>query len=484
MNYAKFQHPLIETAVRHIWHPWIKRIIKRLPIVDGSAVTKTMATDGARIFVNPHYITTLSIGELAAVLVHEALHVIMRHPLRRNGRDPRKWNVACDHAINWIIDKLNYTLPKNVLEGREGSAEQIYGQVEREYEQEQQSRQQNNGESSKSEQSDDNAQSNGSNESKDSEQQDGGDSESGEQGEQGESGESGQSGEAAESGESSSESTAGNSGDPGNAYDDDGVDLFDYPLEDGETMADAERRIDRLCAGASMDMEHDDEEPSHYEKELLIDRAETELDWPKELEEYIQNLGGAEYSMNPPHIGFMQQGIICNQLNPSGIGNVVLAVDVSGSIDKPKLKLVITHLMLFIENIDYESLRIITCDTSVRFDETYFRGVPVDWNDLVRRGITGGGTKVKPVFDKLNDEGVTPDLLIYFTDLLMPRKGISMRERAIQEDDPGYPVVWLVDQEGACDGTGGLNDPEESTDNMWKTYGWEPEYGIAIDACK
>src|ERR1700756_4405855 len=74
-------------------------------------------------------------------LAHEVMHPALQHHTRRNGRDPRRWNMACDYAINPILVDAGLTLPEGVLledRFRGMSAERIYNQLEEE-EQSQQS---------------------------------------------------------------------------------------------------------------------------------------------------------------------------------------------------------------------------------------------------------------------------------------------------------------------------------------------------------
>jgi predicted metal-dependent peptidase len=55
---------------------------------------------------NPAYLAALSPDERAAVLEHELRHILHRHEERRGERDPVRWNVACDMAINSHIAGL------------------------------------------------------------------------------------------------------------------------------------------------------------------------------------------------------------------------------------------------------------------------------------------------------------------------------------------------------------------------------------------
>lgn len=394
--------------------PWIGATLQRLPITyadrtpHGQPVS-TMATNGLDIFINPAFVETLTDSNLRGVLVHEALHVINRHALRRKWRDPHKFNIAADHAINGDVYKLGFTLPDDALTALNGSAELIYKQKFGDDKAEQPQPEQ------------------GDNSESDSDNGDGDQSEQG-YGDQSGSDDNSESGSDNGDGDQSGEPGNGQAG--GNPAGADDVDLFDYPLKPGETLADAERKIDRVISQARQDAAMAGEGPTSEELRAF-EISETDLNWPKELEDYMLNIGGSDYSLNPPHIGLLNGGIIANALNPQGVGNVVIAVDTSGSINTGKLNLALTHLQLFAENIDYETLRVISCSTQIGFDETFTRGEPIDISGMP----TGGGTAFTPVFDRVA-EGQQPDLLIYFTDLQCYK---------YPEADPGYPVLWLVD---------------------------------------
>lgn len=56
---------------------------------------RTMATDGHYLYYNGAFVMGLDMDELIGVLAHEAMHPAMCHHLRRQGRHPGKWNIAC-----------------------------------------------------------------------------------------------------------------------------------------------------------------------------------------------------------------------------------------------------------------------------------------------------------------------------------------------------------------------------------------------------
>jgi len=98
-----------------------------------------MATDGVSLFYNPEFVETLNAATLAGNLAHEVMHPALHHHVRRSGRDPKRWNVACDYAINPLLVDAGLSLPEGVLiddRFRGMSAEQIYNLLETEPEQE------------------------------------------------------------------------------------------------------------------------------------------------------------------------------------------------------------------------------------------------------------------------------------------------------------------------------------------------------------
>lgn len=99
---------LVETK-----EPFYTALIEELGIGLSDHVN-TAATDGRKIWFNKKFLDTLDEEETAAVLLHETLHCAFRHIWRRGKRNHTKFNIACDYAINGIVDE-SFRLPKNAL---------------------------------------------------------------------------------------------------------------------------------------------------------------------------------------------------------------------------------------------------------------------------------------------------------------------------------------------------------------------------------
>lgn len=83
-----------------------------------------------RIHVSTKFVEAHTGSELVFVLAHELMHVIYAHLARMKGREPLLWNIACDAVINdLLIEEGVGSFPKGGvrIEGAENkSAEEIY----------------------------------------------------------------------------------------------------------------------------------------------------------------------------------------------------------------------------------------------------------------------------------------------------------------------------------------------------------------------
>ena len=115
-------------------HPFFGSLLFRLKDLECGSI-ETMATDGVSLYYNPQFVETLNAATLAGTLAHEVMHPALHHHVRRSGRDPKRWNVACDFAINPLLVDARLSLPEGILldnRFRGMSAEQIYNLLETE----------------------------------------------------------------------------------------------------------------------------------------------------------------------------------------------------------------------------------------------------------------------------------------------------------------------------------------------------------------
>jgi predicted metal-dependent peptidase len=108
-------------------YPWWASLYLHLIRVETES-EDTMAVDGTHLFFNPKFTESLTDKECIGVLMHETAHCAFLHCYRRKYREPKRWNVACDKAVNAVLVAANITLPKGcVPPGPPGMlAEELY----------------------------------------------------------------------------------------------------------------------------------------------------------------------------------------------------------------------------------------------------------------------------------------------------------------------------------------------------------------------
>ncbi len=94
--------------------PFFASIALHLKLVE-DATCETAYTDSVVLGYSPSFIDELTLAETKALICHEVMHVAMLHAFRRKNRDHQMWNVACDYAINPVIDKTGMLLPDGAL---------------------------------------------------------------------------------------------------------------------------------------------------------------------------------------------------------------------------------------------------------------------------------------------------------------------------------------------------------------------------------
>jgi predicted metal-dependent peptidase len=113
-------------------HPFFGTLLFRLGAKPLRSI-KTMATDGVSLFYNPTFVDTLTAAELQGTVAHEVMHPALQHHTRRGDRDQKRWNMACDYAINPMLIEAGLTVPNDVLVDRRFagmSAEEIYNRLD------------------------------------------------------------------------------------------------------------------------------------------------------------------------------------------------------------------------------------------------------------------------------------------------------------------------------------------------------------------
>jgi predicted metal-dependent peptidase len=403
----------------------------------------TMATDGKRHFFNPEFISGLTQQELLGVQCHESEHDARHHGSRREGRDPVKWNEACDYAINIDLIDEGFVLPKGALidpQYRGMSAEDIYrcreldAEKKRKEEQQQQEQQQNDddgddddgdqsdkdeGGDDKGDEDDDDADDGDGESDADDGDQDGDDGEGGDadgdDGEQdadggsgggdGENAEGDDDGSGAGGGEGEGESEQQSSGDPGGCGEvlDSATDASDNAEEDIKW-----ERVTRQAASMAKAV---GQLPGHVARE--IDRANNPpRDWRDELREFAEQGALRVETWNRPNRRFMHSRLVLPSTQKDGVNKGVFIIDTSGSCDDIALACVNAEATALLDDGVIDEIVVLYGDTRLTREDVYRTG-----DEMIFDPRGGGGTDMEPLFSHVAEHHDDASLIVCFTDL-------------------------------------------------------------------
>ena len=405
---------------------------------------ETMATNGRRHFYNPDFIATLTQTQLLAVQAHESEHDGRKHHSRRNGRDPKRWNEACDFAINIDLRDEGFDLPPWVLldeKYRGMSAEEIYRCRDLDEPQQPQPQpqpqdgddEQSAGDAGGDDQDDaDDAGDDGEGDAGDDQADDAGDdnSEPGD-GKPGD-GES-DDGEPGDGKPGDGESDDGEPGD-GKPGDGDATPRSVDPGRCGEVLdaeddlSDTDQRWDRITRQAASMAKAAGQLPGHVTRE--IERANNPAqDWREVLRAWFDQGALRTETWNRPNRRFIGQGLILPGSQRDGVNKAVFLIDTSGSMDDIALRCVRTEAQAALDDGVIDEAVVVYGDTRVTRVDTFRTGDDVEFDP---RG--GGGTDLRPLFKHVAEEHDDASLIVCFTDLYIGDAG----------PEPHCPVLFAV----------------------------------------
>lgn len=163
---------------------------------------------------------------------------------------------------------------------------------------------------------------------------------------------------------------------------------------------------------------------------IVADLIEPVTPWHEILERYMVSFTKGDYSWARPNRRFAPTHYLPSVGNVQECGEIVIQVDVSGSISKLELDHYNGHLKRIIELCSPERVHVLYTDTSVAKHETFERGEEVELTFYC-----GGGTDMEEGFNYLSKHGINPEVFVCLTD------GYTDFNT---DKAPDYPVVWCI----------------------------------------
>lgn len=332
-------------------HPFFGSLaLKLVPVEDPTC--KTLWTDGTSMGFNPEFVEKLSLPELVGCVCHEVMHCAQNHTTRRSDRTHGRWNAACDHAINPIIESAGMTLPDGVLskgyaQFPDMSAEEIYKHLP------------------------------------DDDDGDGGDGSEG-----------------------GGDPDPGNIGEVRDATGPNGKPLTPDQKEEVEAnWKVAVRQAAQQAKSRTGDL------PDSI-KRMVEDIVNPKLDWREILRNFADESARNDYVWFPPNRRQVHRGMYLPSQRSQELRHLTVAIDTSRSIDREKLRQFAGEVSAIVSDYGAD-VQIIYCDSAVRHVEEYTAyEMPLNL-DPMGGGMTRFSPPFKHIAEHAD---VPPTCMVYFTD--------------------------------------------------------------------
>lgn len=161
---------------------------------------------------------------------------------------------------------------------------------------------------------------------------------------------------------------------------------------------------------------------------LVSELTEPKLNWRAQLRHFVTERCKDDYSWTRPNRKFFSQGIYLPSLYNEQMGQIVVAIDTSGSIDQPTLDAFGAEIKSIVQTIRPTNTTAIYCDAVINHVDEFSPNDELHFN---MHG--GGGTDFCPPFQFVKDQNLTPKVFIYLTDGYGPFPSA-----------PDYPVIWCM----------------------------------------
>ena len=332
----------------------------------------TAATNGERVLFNPNFCDELSDEELKFLVAHECMHPMLEHPFRRQDRDIRVWNQAGDYVINQLL------VDENMGKMPEGGLYDMDvwhkggGTTDGIYK--------------------------------------------------------------ILPKEGPSDDSNGGIGSVGKG----GGDPLDQCLDAEGGQAENEQKASEWkvkvaqAAQAAKMMGKMSAGLERFVGKVL----EAKVDWREVLQRFVEKCKDDTRSWSRPNRRFLAQGLYLPSSSGEAMGELVVAVDCSGSIDEDTLNQFAAEVLTIKEDSNPSCIHVVYFDSEVCHYEKFTRD-----DELHIEPHGGGGTAFSPVFDYLNKHGIDPIACVFLTDLYCDDYG----------DEPSFPVLWVATDKDKTD---------------------------------
>jgi predicted metal-dependent peptidase len=165
----------------------------------------------------------------------------------------------------------------------------------------------------------------------------------------------------------------------------------------------------------------------------LVDEVlNPKVDWRSVMHRFFVRAKTDNRTFARPNRRFAGFGMYLPSVSGKQMGDLVFAVDCSGSIDDKTVAQFAAEVRTVQEDLAPRCIHVIYFDSEVSHYESYKKG-----DDLDIKPHGGGGTDFAPVFDYMTAHGIDPVAVVFLTDLCCDSYG----------NEPECPVLWVSTEE-------------------------------------
>ena len=163
-------------------------------------------------------------------------------------------------------------------------------------------------------------------------------------------------------------------------------------------------------------------------KKILGDILTPPIPWRDVLASFMTERIKDDYSWRRPNPFYIHSGIYLPFMDGVGMGEMVIALDTSGSV-LSVLDEFGSTVKDIVANVRPERVHVIYCDAEVNRVDVFDRNQALHFE-----AVGGGGTDFRPVFEHIKNNSINPACMLYLTDMY----GVFPGEA------PSYPVMWCA----------------------------------------
>jgi predicted metal-dependent peptidase len=159
------------------------------------------------------------------------------------------------------------------------------------------------------------------------------------------------------------------------------------------------------------------------------------IDWKKELADFVTSSckGKDEYTWRKFNRRLISNDIYLPTVENETIGEVVVAIDTSGSIGQEQLNEFASELVSICDAVSPDAVRVLWWDTKVHGEQLFTDNY--DQIGSMLKPLGGGGTRVSSVAEYINKKKINAECVLVFTD--------GFLESDVKWDISS-PTLWMV----------------------------------------